>query len=59
MAALQRDEKFQFRMTGDERRMLEALAEREGLSASDKLRQLVRKDFAATFGETPPKRRKR
>ena len=60
MAPIQRDEKFQFRMTGDERRMLDAIAEREGLSPSDKLRQLIRRDYAATFGEgPPPKRRKR
>jgi hypothetical protein len=55
MTPIQRDEKFQFRMTGDERRMLEALAEREGLSASDKLRQLIRKDYATTFGEAQKK----
>ncbi|APU89267.1 hypothetical protein Rctr16k_06 [Virus Rctr16k] len=59
MALIQRSEKFQFRMTGEERRMLEALAEREGLSASDKLRQLIRKEHATAFGEAPPKRRKR
>ena len=55
MAALQRDEKFQIRMTSDERRMLKALAENEGLTASDKIRQLIRKDFAATFGQPLPK----
>jgi hypothetical protein len=58
MAPLQRDEKFQIRLTGDERRMLEAIAENEGLTASDKIRQLIREDFAATFGETPGPRPK-
>jgi hypothetical protein len=45
-------------MSADERRMLEALAERDGFSASDKIRQLIRKDYAATFGEAPAKRPK-
>lgn len=58
MAPLQRDEKFQIRMTSEERRMLEAIAEREGLSASDKLRQLIRRDYLATFGEAPSPKRK-
>lgn len=59
MAPLQRDAKFQLRVTADEKRMLEALAEREGLTASDKVRQLIRKDYAASFGEAPPKKTKR
>lgn len=59
MAPIQRDEKFQFRMTSEERRMLDALAEQEGLTPSDKLRQLIRKDYSATFKDEPPKRRKR
>jgi hypothetical protein len=53
MAPLVRDEKFQIRVTADERRMLEAVAENEGLSASDKIRQLIRRDFMATFGAAP------
>jgi hypothetical protein len=58
MAPLVRDQLFQLRVTADEKRMLEALAEREGLTASDKVRQLIRKDYAATFGEEPAKRPK-
>lgn len=59
MAPLQRDAKFQIRLTGDERRMLEAIAENEGLTASDKVRQLIREDFANTFRVEPgPKRPK-
>jgi DNA-binding GntR family transcriptional regulator len=60
MAPTQRDQKFQIRVTDEERRMLEALAERDGLSASDVVRQLIRREYAATFGEAPkakPKRR--
>jgi hypothetical protein len=58
MAPLVRDQLFQLRMTDDEKRMLEALAENEGLTASDKVRQLIRKDFAATFGQPLPKQKK-
>jgi hypothetical protein len=58
MAPLQRDVKFQIRMTDDEKQMLESIAERDGLTASDKVRQLIRKDYAATFGEEPAKRPK-
>ncbi|MEO8905496.1 MAG: hypothetical protein ABI488_23515 [Polyangiaceae bacterium] len=46
-------------MTSDERQMLEALAERDGYSASDKIRQLIRKEYVAAFGEAAPKKRKR
>jgi len=59
MAPIQRDEKFQLRVTAEERQMLEALAERDGYSASDKVRQLIRKAYVDAFGETPPKKRKR
>jgi hypothetical protein len=59
MAPLQRDEKFQLRLTGDERRMLEAIAENEGLSASDKIRQLIRREFLVTFGEASKPKPKR
>jgi hypothetical protein len=45
-------------MMAEEKRMLVALAEREGLTASDKVRQLIRKDYAVTFGEAPVKRPK-
>ncbi len=59
MAPLQRDEKFQIRLTAEERRMLNAIAENDGLSASDKIRQLIRKDFTATFAEAPTPKPKR
>lgn len=59
MAPTPRDEKFQLRLTGDERRMLEAIAERDGLSAADIVRQLVRREYAAGFGAAPPKKPKR
>ncbi len=59
MAPTQRDNMFHVRMSDDERTMLEALADRDGLSASDKVRQLVRREYAEAFGEAPrPKRPK-
>lgn len=62
MAPLQRDQVFQLRMTPDEKEMLVALAEREGLTAADKVRQWIRREYASTFGEASgakrPKRRK-
>ena len=33
--------------------MLHALAERAGLSASDYIRQFVRREYAASFGLSP------
>lgn len=59
MAPAKHDALFRVRMTEHERQMLEALAERSGLTASDIVRQLVRREHAATFGERPAKRRKR
>ncbi len=49
MAPLDRSEKFQIRLTEDEKRMLEAVADHDGLSASDMIRQFIRQRFAATF----------
>ena len=60
MPPLRRDEKFQIRLTTAERRMLESIAEREGLSASDKIRQLIRRDYLTAFAEAlRPERVKR
>ena len=53
MAPLQRDQVFQLRMTTEEKDMLTELAEREGLTAADKVRQWVRREYAATFGAEP------
>jgi hypothetical protein len=50
MAPLQRDQIFQLRMTAEERSMLGALADRDGLSASDKVRQWIRREYAEAFG---------
>lgn len=44
------------RLTDDEDRMLKALAEHQGMTASDVLRQFIRRAFAEAF---PPKKTKR
>lgn len=59
MAPIQRSEKFQVRLTTEEREMLDVIAERDGLSASDKIRQLIRREFSLVAESTPkPKRKK-
>jgi len=50
---------FNVRMTPAEHAMLLALAEHEGLSASDVVRQYVRNRYRKVFGDQPPKRRRR
>ncbi|HST56288.1 MAG TPA: hypothetical protein VLJ42_10425 [Solirubrobacteraceae bacterium] len=55
MAAKRFDDRLHVLVTSDERRMLEALAERQGLTTSDVVRQLVRREHAALFGEPPAK----
>ena len=44
------------RVTDDEDRMLKALAEHQGLSASDIIRQYIRRAFAEAF---PPTKKKK
>ena len=47
------DKRVNFLMRSEEYEMLEALAHREGLTASDIVRQLVRRAHVAKFGEPP------
>jgi predicted HicB family RNase H-like nuclease len=48
---------FHVRMSPDERRMLEALAEEEGISASDWVRMTIRRSFAERFNGPRSKRK--
>lgn len=57
MAPLQRDQVFQLRMTAEEKEMLTELAERDGLTAADKVRQWVRREYATVFGVEPGAKR--
>jgi hypothetical protein len=53
---VEREKMLNVRITDDENRMLKALAEHQGMSVSDVIRQYVRRAFAETFS---PKRAKR
>ena len=53
MSPLDRSEKFQFRLAPDERHMLDTVADQEGLSPSDMLRQLIRRAFAESRLQRP------
>jgi Mobilization protein NikA len=45
MAPVERDEQFHMRLSQEERRMLDVVAERQGLSASDWVRQAIRQKY--------------
>jgi uncharacterized protein (DUF1778 family) len=53
---VERDKMLNVRVTDEEDRMLKALAEHQGLSISDVVRQYIRRAFAEAF---PPKKSKR
>lgn len=60
MVTRTRTELFTIRMTADELAMVQRLAEADGISASDLVRQFVRRSFAERFGaEKPRPKRKR
>lgn len=52
-----RDRKLTIRVSNDELAMLEALAEADGLSASDIIRQYIRRSHAARFSDQKAKAR--
>jgi hypothetical protein len=52
MAPAPRDRRFNMLLSEEEERFLRALAEADGLTASDYLRQLVRREFLQRW---PPK----
>lgn len=51
-----RSERFTMRVAPEEKQMITALADRDGQSASDYLRLLVRRTYEASFGEKPRKK---
>ena len=51
MAPVDRDYMLRVRMSDDERRQLQWLADEEGLTASDAVRQLVRRAFTERAGK--------
>lgn len=46
--------RFNMVMLPEERAMLQALAKEAGLKESDILRQMIRRDYAASFGKRKP-----
>jgi hypothetical protein len=51
MAPVDRDYMLRVRMSDDERRQLQWLADEEGLTASDAVRQLIRRSFIERAGK--------
>ncbi|HVU00388.1 MAG TPA: hypothetical protein VHE30_01500 [Polyangiaceae bacterium] len=60
MAERKRQKTLNVRMLDDELAMLDAVAERDGISVSDWIRQVVRGAFRKAFGADakPPRKRK-
>jgi hypothetical protein len=61
MAPADRDYMLRVRMSDEERQMLTQLADQDGLTASDAVRQLIRREHAARAGtvSAPKKKPKR
>lgn len=51
MSGRRRQHNFNIRLSDEEYEMLRSLAESEGLTASDVVRQIVRKRYAVVFGQ--------
>jgi uncharacterized protein (DUF1778 family) len=56
MNALERTETLTIRIAQTEKDMLQALADKDGLSRSDWLRLTIRRAYADAIGEKQPKR---
>lgn len=55
MAERKREKAVIVRLTDDERAMLQAVADDDGISVSDWFRRAVRQAFRKTFGDAKPK----
>ena len=51
------DQRFTLRISPTELSMLTALAESTGLSSSDVVRQLIRREYTEKIGDKPPKKK--
>jgi hypothetical protein len=58
MSPVKREKNLRVMMSDDEARQLTELADHAGLSASDWIRQTIRRAHAETFPAPPPKPRK-
>jgi hypothetical protein len=55
--APERDKQFRMNLSEEERAMLEDLSEADGITASDYLRLLIRRQHSERFGAKPKKKR--
>jgi len=58
MASLKREGIFQIRISEDERRMLQVIADDDGLSSSDVVRQFIRREWLRRYQQELPKQKK-
>ena len=59
MAPLERDRSLRVRVSDEEQEMLQALADRRGVTVSDYIRLTAREAYRAEFGDKPPKKTKK
>ena len=57
MAPVERDRQFRIMMSDEEMEMVRTLADQAGLTASDIVRQLIRREYEQKAGGKPPKKR--
>lgn len=58
MASLKREGIFQIRISDDERRMLQVIADDDGLSSSDVVRQFIRREWLRRYQQELPRQKK-
>jgi hypothetical protein len=58
MAPLKRENIFQIRISEDERRMLQVIADEDGLTSSDVVRQFIRREWMRRYQQELPNQRK-
>jgi antitoxin component of RelBE/YafQ-DinJ toxin-antitoxin module len=60
MAPLRRENIFQIRISEDERRMLQVIADEDGLTSSDVVRQFIRREWLRRYPvDLKPKSKKK
>ena len=56
--SLKRETVFQIRISDEERRMLQVLADEDGLSSSDVVRQFIRREWLRRYQAELPKQKR-
>ncbi len=57
MSPIERDRSLRVRVSSDELDMAHELADRDGVSASDVVRLLIRREYRKAFGDKKPRNR--